>query len=205
MGIRATFDGIKLFEVVDPQLGNSNLFIPIRYVEPEIKAFSFKVVHRTVGPMSIPQDILRWRFHVGDEIIDANQLVRYAWNKNMIPQEAGRHVANFNAMTMSDTHNPDVVQYCEISISIDVIENYYLRLMPASFLKSSEDGKEHFNLRVDIRSKKTDMLRIGWKKFDSFEKMNKAADIKNQPKGVSGILLKPSYTIDSRQAKNSKK
>lgn len=195
----ALSNGIKLFEVVDPKLGDNDLFIPLRYVWPDIEGFSYEVVHRTIGEFSITQDMSRWRFHVGDEKLDIRQLVWHAWNIEMIPQKAGDHIANFNAMTLSEVDSPERLQYCEIKIHIKVIEKYYLKLIPASFLKDSTSGKTHFNLDIHLTSKEEDMPKAGWKKYDSLEEMNKAAEIENQPKGVKDLIMRPSYQVDIHQ------
>lgn len=195
----AQANGIQLFEVYDPELENSKLFIPLRYVEAEIQSFQFSFQHRAGGPFEFPQDISRWRFHVENNILNARQLVAYAWNIGKIPQNAGEHTAMFNAMTISDSQNPEKIQYCEVSINAKVIENYYLKLFSASFLKNTQSEKEHFNLRIDAYSKEEDMVKNGWKKFDSLEAMNEAADIEAQPDGVRELLMRPHYTLDISQ------
>lgn len=195
----ARANGIKLYEVFDPTLGNSNLFVPLRCVWPTVKAFSFEIRGRTLGPISIPQDIDRWRFHVRDKILTARQLVWHAWNREMIPQSAGNHIADFNAMVMEDSEKPGVIQYCELKIHLQVIEEYFLKLLPASFLRETESGKEHFNLDMHLYSKEEDMIRGGWVKFDSFEKMKEAAEIENQPKGIKNLLIKPTYEVNLDQ------
>jgi hypothetical protein len=62
---RAGFDGIQLYEIYDPALKNTDLFIPLRYIEPEIKRYQFRFQHRAEGPFSIPTDPARWWFRVG--------------------------------------------------------------------------------------------------------------------------------------------
>ncbi len=196
---RARFDGIQLFQVYDPKLGNSSLFIPLRYVEPAIKAFAFQVQHRVIGPFSMPQDVSRWRFHVGDKLLNSKQLITHAWNTDLFPQAAGTHLVNFNAMTISDVQNPGSVQYCELTATVDVIENYYLTLLPASYFKNVGNGKENFNIPIRAFSTEEDMIKNGWKKFDSMEAMNKAAEIENQPTGVRSLLVRPGYSMDVEQ------
>lgn len=192
----AEFDGIQLFEIYDPALGNCNLFIPLRYVEPAIKSFSFTVGHRAPGPFSIPQDISRWRFHINEKILNTDDLAIYAWNKDMIPQQKGRHTANLGAIMFSDSERPSQIQYCEISINLLVIEKYYLKLFPASFLKNSNNGKQQFTLKIDAYSKEEDMIKNGWKKFETIDELNEAADIKNQPEGIRHLIIHNHYIID---------
>lgn len=191
----ATSNGIKLFEVVDPKLGNNKLFIPLRCIMPNMTGYSFKVVHRTIGEFSISQDISRWRFHIGNDLLNSQQLVTHAWNTGMIPQEAGDHTAIFNAMTMSDAEDPKYLQYCEIEVHIKVIEKFYLKLIPASFLRDSMTDKTHFNLDIHLASRDADMEKAGWKEFASFEEMDKAAEIKDQPDGIEGLIIRPSYQL----------
>lgn len=117
----------------------------------------------------------------------------------MIPQSAGEHIANFNAMTVSDAEDPSYLQYCEIKIYVQVIEKYYLKLIPASFLHDLESGKDHFKLDIHMYSQEKNMLKAGWKEFSSLEEMNKAAEIENQPNGVKDLIMKPSYQVDIHQ------
>lgn len=195
----ALSNGIKLFEVVDPQLGNSDLFIPLRYIWPSIKACSYEFIHRTIGEFSISQESSRWLFHVDNQKLNTEQLAWHAWNRGMIPQSAGEHTANFNAMAVSDTEDPSYLQYCEIKIYVQVIEKYYLKLVPAFFLHDLESGKKHFNLDIHVYSQEKGMLKAGWKEFSSLEEMNKAAEIENQPNGVQDLIMKPSYQVDIHQ------
>ncbi len=192
----ATSNGIKLFEVVDPKLGDDKLFIPLRCIMPNLARYSFKLIHRTIGKCSINQDISKWRFHVGNDLLTAQQLAIHAWNTGMIPQEAGEHIAVFNAMTMSDAENPKYLQYCEVEVHIKVIENFYLKLIPASFLKDSMSDRSYFNLDIHLVSRDIDMEKAGWKKFSSFEEMDKVAEIKDQPEGIEGLIIKPNYRLN---------
>lgn len=199
---RARFDGIQLFEVYDQKLGNSSLFIPLRYVEPTIKTYAFQISHRTSGPFSVPQDVSKWRFHVGDKLLNSKQLITHAWNTGMFPQTAGPHLVNFNAMAISEVGAPTQVQYCELAATVEVVDNYYLTLLPASYFKNVGNGKENFNLPIRMFSSEEDMLKNGWKKFDTAEEMNKAAEIENQPDGVRSLLVRPGYTMDIDQLKD---
>jgi len=186
---------IQLFTAYDERLGNSSLFIPLRYIAPEIKSYSLNFSHRAGGPFSMPTDKVRWRFHIDGKILDTEKLVIYAWNHDKIPQIAGDHVANFGAVTMSDTQQPNKVQYVELSINIFVIEKYYLKLFPASFLEQAKTGNKKFSLYIHAFSKEEDMIKNGWKKFQTFEELNKAADIENQPTDVRELLIREHYQI----------
>ncbi len=196
---RARFDGIQLFEVYDQELGNSSLFIPLRYIEPYIKAYAYQIIHRTIGPFSIPQDVSKWRLHVGDRLLDSKQLITHAWNNRMLPQTAGTHLVNFNAMAISEVDAPERVQYCELVATVEVSESYYLTLLPASYFKNVGNGKENFNIPIRMFSKEEDMLKNGWQKFETEEEMNKAADIENQPAGVRSLVIRTGYSMDIDQ------
>ena len=199
---RAAFDGIQVYEIYDPALKNSDLFIPLRYIEPEIRRYQFGFRLRTIGHFSIPTDPTRWRFHVGSDRLNARQLVVHAWNEGRIPQTAGTHTVDFNAMTLSDSLERDRLQYCETSITVIVGENYYLKLFPASFLKNAIDGKENFHLPMDLHPSEERMVRNGWKKFDTFEGMNRAADIENQPLGIRNLVVRSGYFIHLPESDN---
>src|SRR5262249_33433345 len=121
---RAVSDGIQLYEIYDPALKNTNLFIPLRYVEPAIKTFQIRVQHRAAGSFSLPADPAQWRFHIGSAVLDSRQLVAHAWNEEKIPQTAGVHTVDFNAMTVSDSSKPGTVEYVEIALIVTVVDNY---------------------------------------------------------------------------------
>lgn len=192
----AEANNIQLYKAYDKRIDNSNLFIPIRYIEPDISSFQFSFSHRVIGQFSMPSDISKWLFHVNSKRLNADQLIMYAWNTGMIPHKAGEHVANFNATTVSDIENPAKVQYCEVSINIIVIEKYFLKLFPASFLKNIKNNDKKFNLKIDMYSKEEDMINNGWKKFETFEELNKAANIENQPAEVRALIVRPGYTYN---------
>ncbi|MDA2938370.1 hypothetical protein MYX75_08930 [Acidobacteria bacterium AH-259-A15] len=114
----------------------------------------------------------------------------------MVPQEKGHYAVSIGAVKMTTADQTGSDQYCELGTGIEVAEDYYLKLFPASFIrKVDEAGKEHFNLRIDAYSKKDDMLKNGWKHFETLEEMNEAADIENQPAGVRELLIREVYTI----------
>lgn len=196
---RAEFDGIQVYEIYDPGLGNTNLFIPLRFIDHDIKSYSIEVHGKFKWQFSIPADPSRWRFHIRGEVFDGRQLSYYAWNNGMTPQEAGDHVADFGAVIISDAQGVHEDQYCELKLHIKVVEKYYLKLLPASFLKNSHNNKEHFNLRIDLYSRDEDMVNNGWKKFDTLEEMNRAADIENQPEGVRNLILRAKSTYEDNR------
>jgi hypothetical protein len=83
---RTEFDRIQLFEIYDEQLGNSDLFVPLRYVEPEISRFGFRIHSQTSRPFSVPSAMSQWRFKVDGRLFHPNELVLHAWNKGVVPQ-----------------------------------------------------------------------------------------------------------------------
>ena len=87
------------------------------------------------------------------------------------------------------------VQYCDLKIGIQVVEDI-LKLFSASFIKKvDKSGKEHFSLTIDAHPKKEDMLRNGWNFFDSLEELNIAVDIDNQPLSVRELVFREVSTI----------
>ncbi len=194
---RASVSGIQLYEIYDQSLGNTELFIPLRYVAPYIARYNFSF-HGTsaAGPFSIPIDQSRWQFNIDDKVLAPNEVPVYVWNKRMVPQQKGNYVVKIGAVKMTDPQDKMSVQYCDLDVGMQIEEDYYLKLFPASFIrKVDEAGKEHFDLRVDAYSKKEDMLKNGWRQFETMEEMNKAADIENQPAGVRELLMREVYTI----------
>lgn len=194
---RAEGAGVQLYEIYNQSLGNTNLFIPLRYVEARIDKYNFSFSGTSAaGPFSIPMDSSRWILHIDDKVLKPEQVPLYIWNKELVPQEKGKHSVTIGAVKITDTQDKNKVQYCDLNVGLIITEDYYLKLFPASFLrKNGEAGKEHFDLRIDIYSKKEDMLKNGWTHFDSLEEMNRAADIENQPPGVRELLIRNYYSI----------
>lgn len=194
---RAETAGVQLYEIYDQTLGNTNLFIPLRYVAPYIARYNFRFSGTSAaGPFSIPTDQSRWQFNIDDKVLAPDEVPVYIWNKRMVPQQKGNYAVKIGAVKMTDPQDKMSVQYCDLDVGIQVEEDYYLKLFPASFIrKVDEAGKEHFDLRIDAYSKKEDMLKNGWQHFLTLEEMNKAADIENQPAGVRELLMREVYTI----------
>jgi hypothetical protein len=46
---------------------------------------------------------------------------------------------------------------------------YYLKLFPASFIKSAGDGREQHTLHLDMYSDPEKMFANGWKEFSTLE------------------------------------
>ncbi len=128
--------------------------------------------------------------------MNQRQMVAYAWNTGMIPQAVGEHVADFGAITMSEVDKPDAVTYLELEIHIRVLERYFLKPVSASFLRNTASGKDHFSLPVDLYSKDEDLIKNGWRQFDTLEELNSAAEIEKQPEGVRNVIIRPGYTLE---------
>lgn len=188
--------GIQLFEVYDQRLGNSDLFLPVRCVEPYINTYSVSVIHRASGGFDIPADNSLWRFKRDEKVLDIKSLVALVWNEGKLPHSLGIYNVNLNAMTFFDINNPDKIQYLEIELHVEVKEKYYLKLFPASFLKKYNSDKKKFHLKLDLYSEHEDRLKNGWVSFDSLEEMNKAANIKNQPAEIKNLLLVEDYILE---------
>lgn len=189
----AAANRIQLFEVYDPKLNNTKLFIPIKFIEPDIKNYRFRFEGFTPS-FSLTTDATRWRFYKGGEILTASDLIKYALNHGMVPQKSGQHWAKFEAMKISDSQEPNLIQYSEISAEINIVEKYYLKLFPASFLKNISNGKKKFNIYTDVYSNEEDMLKNGWKKFETLEELNAAASMDDQLEEIRGLTLRPEFT-----------
>jgi hypothetical protein len=189
---RANTSHIQLYEIYDQSLGNTELFIPLRYVTPYITRYNFSF-HNTsaAGPFFIPTDQSRWQFNIDDKTLTHKEVLIYVWNKRMVPRQKGNYVVKIGAVKITDPQDKMFVQYCDLDVGVQVEEDYYLKLFPASFIrKVDEVGKEYFDLRIDAYSKKEDMLKNGWQQFETMEEMNKAADIENQPVDVRELLMR---------------
>jgi hypothetical protein len=195
---RAQSAGIHLYEIFDQALGNTDLFLPVRYVSPRVGKYRFQFSGTSAaGHFRLPADSSRWLFHIDGVVVKPTDVPVYLWNRQLFLQEKGEHVVTIGAVKITDPTDAQYVQYCDLEVHIQVVEDYYLKLFPASFIKRVDEvGKEHFGLRFDAYSKKQDMLNNGWTHFETLEEMNKAAHIENQPATVRDLLLREEYTLD---------
>lgn len=194
---RAGVAGIQLYEIYDHLLGNTELFIPLRYISPYITKYNF-IYHSTsaAGQFSIPLDQSKLYFNINGKVLAYEDVPVHIWNNEMVPQKKGAHVVKIGAVKITDPQNNLFVQYCDLDVGMWVEENYYLKIFPASFIKKvDETGKEHFDLRIDAYSTKEDMLSHGWQYFETLEQMNTAADIENQPPGIRRLIAHEVYKI----------
>jgi hypothetical protein len=194
---RAETSGIQLYEVFDHSLGNTDLFIPLRYVSARIGKYQIRMSGTSAaGQFRIPVDLSKVRFHIADRVLRANAMTTYIWNQEMVPQEKGDYVVTIGAVKITDPEDSNYVQYCDLEVGVQVVEDYFLKLFPASFVRKVDASvKEHFNVKFDAYPKKADMLKNGWSYFSSLEEMNRAADIPNQPLGVRDLLFREVYTL----------
>lgn len=194
---RASRAGLQLYEIYDQSLKNSNLFIPLRYIVPYITGHKLSFNSTSAaGSFSLPIDKTRWQLNIENKILSPEEVGVYVWNKHMVPKQKGNYFVRIGAVKITDSQDRNFVQYCDLDVEVEIEEDYYLKLFPASFIrKVDEKGKEYFNLRIDAYSKKEDMLKNGWQDFKNKEDMNKAADIENQPAGIRELLIREGYSI----------
>lgn len=193
----ATLNDIQLFQIFDHKLGNTTQFIPIRYIMPEIKGYSFSIKSGSSGggTFQLPTNVSKWRVNIKNEILDPEGLVKYAWNNNMLPQREGDHVADFGVVKISNVDDLNKFYYLELSVYITVMSDYYLKLFPASFMKNIKSGKGNHKLYIDHYSKKEDMIKNGWKHFNTKEEMEKLAVVYDTSKDVKFLTMTGEYTI----------
>lgn len=191
---RAAASNIQLFEVFSEELKNTPFLIPLRMVVPEIKSWAVGVEHKVIGPFSMPSDLSRIRVVIDGEDLTLEQLLFHAWNNNKIPNEAGNHRVSFGAVTIKDISDPKFMQYCEVYFDVGIEEEYYLKIFPASFLKSVKDGNNRYFLNVPLPPDQ-DVMKEMWQQFATMEELNNAACIKDQPQDVQNLLIRPFYTL----------
>lgn len=182
---------VQLYEVYDQRLTNTALLLPVRLLLPEMATFAPRIQHRTMGPFSLPVDHLQWRIHVGEERLGVEELLGRAWHDGRIPSTPGSHVLDVGTVTIEDALSLGTLQYCELAFTVEVRERYYLKLFPASFIRSASDGREQHNLHLDMYSDPEKMVAHGWNEFDTLDEMEQAANIPNQPETIRGLLLRP--------------
>lgn len=193
---RADSLGIQIYEIYHEDLGNSDLLVPLRYVEARIEKYAYKLsATSAAGQFRIPFDQSGLCFHIETQVLEAKQLPIYAWNKLLVPQRAGEYAIELGPVKITDTRDASYVQYCDLNLQVVVAEDYYLKLVPASFLRRAGDIQEHYDLKLDIYQKKEDMLRNGWSHFDTLEEMNAAAaKVDSQAPNMQGLIFRTEYT-----------
>ena len=192
---RAEMAGIQLYEIYDHSLGNTNLLIPVRLILPRTGGFGLNFsATSAAGPFHLIGDESRWRLHIDDKVLTYRQVPIYLWNNDKVPQKKGHHVVEIGAVKITDSENTQSVQYCDLACEVEVVEDYFLKLFPASFVRRvDETGKMHLNLKLDLYSKDEDFLKFGWQQYGTMEEMNRAADIENQPEGVRDFVMRANY------------
>lgn len=196
----AKFHDIQLFQVFDHKLGNTNQFIPFRYVVPYIMAYAPNIGSGAFGnQFELPMDPKEWRIFIDDEVYDVDDLVTYAWNNELFPKEEGEQTADFGIRKISTIENLNKYYYLELKLRIRVGADFYLKLFPASFMKNINSGKGNHNLFIDAYSKKADMLKNGWKWFETREAMEQEAKPLDTSADMKDLIGIEEYTLDYRK------
>lgn len=190
--------GIQLYEIWHPRLGNDTLLVPVGLVHPYISRFKIGLEHRAPTAFGIDIDYSQWRVHVGDKILAMQELLTTIWKDGRIPQRRGVHRVEFGAVILSDIKSPDVVQYCEITLTVDVLEKYYLKLFPAALLKRTTTGEQQIDLQLDIHASHDDMTRGGWHQYDEFAQMIAAAKLCQGPNFKGIVVIRSETAYDDR-------
>ena len=196
----AALHDIQLFQVFDHQLGNTTQFIPLRYIVPSMKAFQVSIEHKASGGgrFELPMETQKWRIHIGKETFDPEEASVHAWNEGMLLKKAGTHLVDFGVVKISTVDDPKKFFYLELKMSIIVIEKYYLTLLPASFMKNVKSGKGNHALRIRAYSKHEDMVKNGWRYFETKEAMEAAAAPDDTSPDMRGMTMTEDYTITLR-------
>ena len=159
---RADVAGIQLYRIFDHALGNTNLFIRVRYIEARIDQFAFRIMHVANGPFEMSTDSARWIFQIDGKTLRGREVAYHLWNSDRIEQKPGEQTVEVGAVKMTDAVDAAYAQYCELAVIVVVVEDHFLKLFPASMLQNAADGSKHLGLGVDIYSTGEDMLRNGW-------------------------------------------
>lgn len=186
--------GIQLFQAYDNRLKNADILLPLRYVESELKDYQVQVAHRAIGSFELPVDVRCWRFEVKGKMLNIRQIIIDSWNKGLFPQSKGKYTIDLGVMLIRDYNNLKMANYLETKINVEVDECYFLKLFPISFLHNLLTDKKNHQLIIDLYPKRQEMINNGWKQFSTLDELNKAADIKNQPKEIQDLIIKPKFT-----------
>ncbi|PIR48370.1 hypothetical protein COU80_05365 [Candidatus Peregrinibacteria bacterium CG10_big_fil_rev_8_21_14_0_10_55_24] len=188
----AAANNIQLFEVVSDILGNTNLFIPLRMIIPQIESFSIQFSGTQY--FCIPGDLSRIRVEKEGKFYDLHQRLIIAWNEEKVPRFAGEHLVCLDAVKIFDVENSKRSYYCNLAYRVNIREKYYLKLYPANFMRNVLEGRNSYDLRVDFYTKEEDMQKH-WIEFSSLEELNSAADIENQPDDIRELVIRPYYSM----------
>lgn len=191
----AIAEGIQLFEAFDPSLWNSPWLLPLRSIKADVTKFAFGFSSAWF-PIRIPTNYENILFYVGGKVLTYRQIAYYAWNEDMIPHTKWEHIAHFDSIKFIDIERPTFDQFCQLEIRIVVEERYFLKLFPVSFLKNSGNENEHHTLKIDDYMKESDLLLNWWKKYNTREELDKAADIENQPNGLREFIIQNDFSYD---------
>jgi hypothetical protein len=188
---------IQLYQVFDHSLKNTTQFIPFRYVVPTIDSYQVRLSHGAMdGTFSLPVDNSKWRIFINNNFLNIKEAIHHAWNNRLIPQRPGEHVADFGIVKIADEANVKKFYYAEFKINVRVSADYYFKLFPASFMKNISSGKGNHQIFIDVYSKKEDMIKNGWRHFDSKEKMEEEAAPYDTSPDARGLIATEEYIIE---------
>ncbi len=114
----------------------------------------------------------------------------------MFAQKEGEQIADFSIRKITTEDDTEKFFYLELKLHIRVNADFYLKLFPASFMKNVNSGKGNHNLYIDAYSKKEDMIKNGWKSFDTREEMEEAAKPLDTSEDARCLILTESYTLE---------
>jgi len=193
----ASLHDIQLFQVFDHKLGNTTQFIPLRYVVPYMQGYSVSIKSGALGnQFELPTDTKQWRVYIDKDIYDIENLTMYAWNNNMFPKKEGGHIADFGIRKIAAKDNLNIFYYIELTLHIRINADFYVKLFPASFMKNIKSGKGNHQIFIDAYSKKEDMIKNGWKLFNTRQEMEDAANQHDTSEDVKKLIITESYTLD---------
>ena len=107
----------------------------------------------------------------------------------------GEQIVDFGVVKIGPADNSKEYYYLELRASVIISADYYLKLFPASFMKNIDSGKGNHTLNIDAYSKKEDMIKNGWKHYDSQDKMESEATIHDTSKDMHSLVFTESYTL----------
>lgn len=184
---------IQLIEPLSEELSN-HLLLPVWLIIPEINSYSFHFSWSTKHwGFRMPTDLTRVRIRVDKYQYNLEQLVSYIWNRDLITRQPWNYTIPMNVMSIADKDNIDDYYYAEISINVAVIEKYYLKVIPISWLKNITSWKEKnsYIMRVDINTQ--DMSN--WQEYNSKDELISKVKETNKMKDIQNCIINADYDI----------
>jgi len=191
---RAISWNIQLIEPLAVEL-NNHLLVPVWLIIPEIQRppifkFSWSSKHWW---FRMPTDLSRVRIRVNKYHYDLAQLVYHIWNQNLIPRTAWNYDIPMNVMSIADKDNLDDFCYAELSINVNVIEKYYLKIIPVNGLKNITPWKEKnsYSMKIEIQSQ--DMSN--WKECGSKDELISKVKENDKSNDIQNCIINTDYDI----------